>query len=72
MDVFVNAIEGYSIQSGIILIGLSIICLLFRLSSERKISYEKRNIVGKVSVIDSWGVIVFLLIMGIILILKNI
>jgi len=71
MDVFVNAIEGYPIQSGIILISLSIICLLFRLNNERKTGYEKRNILGKVSVIDSWGVIVFLLIMGIILILKN-
>lgn len=72
MDVFVNALEGYPIQSGFILIGLGIIFLLFRLDHQKREKYKDKNIFGKKSVINTWGIIVFLILAGLILILKNI
>jgi hypothetical protein len=71
MDIFVNALENYPIQSGIILIGLGIIYLVFRLDNQKKESYKSKNIMGKVSVIDSWGIICILFIAGIILIING-
>ncbi|MBU3011010.1 hypothetical protein KO506_06325 [Polaribacter vadi] len=71
MDLFVSALENYPIQSGIILIGLGIIYLIFRVDNQKKESYKTKNVMSKVSVIQSWGIISILLISGIILIIKG-
>ena len=71
MDVFVSALEGYPIQSGLILIGLGIIYLVFRMDNQKKESYQDKNINGKTSVVQSWGIIFILFMSGIILIIKG-
>lgn len=72
MDVFVSALENYPIQSGIILLGLGIICSLFRIDNAKKENYKNKDIIGKKSVINSWGIIIILILSGIITIIKNI
>ena len=72
MDVFVSALENYPIQSGIILFGLGIICLLFRIDNAKKENYKSKDIIGKKSVINSWGIIIILTLRGVIIIIKNI
>ncbi|WP_299049728.1 hypothetical protein [uncultured Polaribacter sp.] len=71
MDVFLSALDGYPIQSGLILIGLGIIYLVFRMDNQKKESYQDKNITGKTSVVQSWGIIFILFMSGIILIIKG-
>lgn len=47
MDIFVNALENYPIQSGIILIGLGIIYLVFRLDNQKKKVINQKILWGK-------------------------
>lgn len=64
MDVFVSVLDNYPIQSGFLMIGLGIIYLVFRLDNQNKENYKSKNIMGKVSVINSWRIITVLIIKG--------
>lgn len=72
MDVFVSALENYPIQSGFILIGLSIIFFLFTLDNAKKRSFWDRTPSGKKAHITAWTLIISLFVVGLILIVKNI
>lgn len=72
MDVFVNALDGYPIQFGLILIGLGIIFLLFQLDSKESFRMKNHGLFSWRALLAKWTIILMCFITGLILILKNI
>ena len=72
MDIFVNALEGYPIQSGLILIGLGVIALLFRLEKKNSFRMQDYSISEWRVLLSTWVLIFIMFMTGVVLILKNI
>ena len=71
MDIFISALEGYPIQSGIILIGLGIIGLLFQLDLKESPKMKNHSILSWKTFLSKWFLIILSILWGFILILKN-
>ena len=72
MEVFVNALENYPIQSGLLLIGLGIIGLLFQLDLKESCRMKNHSILTWRVFLNKWLLIIMSFILGLILIIKNI
>ena len=72
MDVFLNALEGYPIQSGLILIGLGVIGLLFQIDLKESPKMKHHSILTWRVFLNKWFLIIMDFILGVTLIFKNI
>ena len=72
MDVLVSALEGYPIQSGLILIGLGIIGLLFQIDLKESSKMKDHSVLTWRVFLNKWFLIILSIIWGLILIIKNI
>lgn len=71
-EIFASALDNYPIQTGLILIALSIIFFLFTLNNAKKRSFWDRTPSGKKAHISAWTLIISLFVVGLIYIVKNI
>ena len=71
-ETLVRAFENYPIQSGIIMIGIGVILLLFQLDLKESNKMKEHNVFSYRGFVNKCTLIIMSFLFGIILILKNI
>ena len=67
-----NFIEQNPIISGLIFISIGLIILIFRLGKNNSFNMKNHGLISWRLLVQTWGVIIMFILMGIIIILKNI
>tara|TARA_R110002074_G_scaffold96401_9_gene209496 strand:- start:3881 stop:4111 length:231 start_codon:yes stop_codon:yes gene_type:complete len=71
-NTLVSAFENYPVESGLLIMGIGIILVIFRLEKKNTFKMKDYGLIEWKLLVQTWGIAIMFILIAIILILKNI